>query len=577
MRSNMNMMGSEAIKDFASRHMGEYKIRGSEIIPTYCPICKGNGRDKHSFAINIDTGAYNCKRGSCGVSGSFNQLKKEFGEGSDSKEFMPGTNKPFKKPKTVPQTPSQKIAGYLEGRGISRETWESRGVGESGGRICFPYKDEKGEITLVKFRDLEGKWTREPGGKAIFWGMDSIKGQNLLISEGEMDCLTLIEAGIDNSTTIPSGAGDLTCVEHCWDWLKQFKYIYIWPDNDEPGREMCKRLVRKLGEYRCYIIQSEYKDANEVLLNEGVPGIARAISAAKEVPIAGLTRLAEVQHMDLKKLERVSTGFHKLDRILGGAYMGFLSVWTGHNSSGKSTLLGQVLAESIEAGYKVCAYSGELPASMYRYWVDLQFAGPSNLEGYFDDFRNEMVYFVPSAASEKIREWYKHKYFFHEKHGASTEDDILEIFKYASMRYNCKTFLVDNMMTTVLSTQDDNFYRRQSAFIGRLADFAKQYESHVHVVAHPRKASGRLTKMDVSGSGDITNRADNVISVHRIKDEERYKLGDFQDCAAIVDVFKNRLLGKQELFFGLDFEPNSKRFYCPENGGKSKKYGWEVT
>ncbi len=563
-------------EDFARKHLQPYKIRGNEVVPTYCPFCRGNGKDKYSFALNLETGAYNCKRGTCSVSGNFHQLKKEFGE--ISMEFMPiKEEKTYKKPKTIPKTPTQKAEEYLRLRGFSPDTWTKRKVGESNGKIVFPYY-ENGQAVLMKFREpvKKGSWTREPEGKDVFWGMDEVKGDNLIITEGEFDTLALVEAGIDNAVSIPSGAEGLSCVEDCWDWLDGFKRVYIWPDNDVPGREMCKKLVKKLGEYRCYIISTEHKDANECLYKEGVRGVIKAVNSAKEVPISGIIRMADVKPMDVKSLDRVSTGFQKLDKILGGAFMGFLTVWTGENSSGKSTILGQVLAEAVNNDYKVCAFSGELPAPMFRYWMDLQIAGPGNLESYFDDFQGELAYFVPESITDKIRDWYRHKFFLHENYGAASEDEILEKFRYANMRYNCKVFLVDNLMTTIFNTSEKDFYRQQSNFIGRLCEFAKKHECHIHVVAHPRKTQGRLSKMDIAGSGEITNRADNVVAVHRIKEEERANLDEkFRDCSAIIDVFKNRLLGKQDVYFGLDFEPTSKRFYCPTNGGKDKKYGWE--
>jgi hypothetical protein len=67
--------------EFADKYLGEYKVRGSEIVPKYYPYCHGGqNRDKESFALNIDKLTFNCKRGSCGVSGTFSKLRSDFGE-----------------------------------------------------------------------------------------------------------------------------------------------------------------------------------------------------------------------------------------------------------------------------------------------------------------------------------------------------------------------------------------------------------------------------------------------------------------------------------------------------------------
>lgn len=561
---------------FAGKYLNPYKVRGNEIIPRYCPFCKGGrNKDTDSFALNTEKLTYNCKRASCGVAGTFSQLLVEYGE-NRSYEFSPAQPRSYTPPKTKIE-PVSKVEAYLKKRGFSKETWEKRKVGENSGKIVFPYYEDN-KLVLIKFREpkKKGKWNREPGGKPVFWGMEHCAPwEPLTITEGEFDCLALEEAGIENCVSIPSGASDLSCVENCWDWLQQFKNIYIWPDTDEPGMEMCRKLVAKLGEARCYIIHTDYKDANECLYNEGVEGVRKAYGNAKAVPLSGIVRLADVKALDVKNLEKVKSGFKGLDKITGGFYLGQVSVWTGINASGKSTALGQVLIESVDQGYTVCAFSGELPAPMFRYWIDLQSAGPDNLEGYYDDFKEDIVYFVPEKHLTTIRDWYRYRFFLHENFGASTEDEIIKVFEYAAMRYNAKIFMVDNLMTTIFTSNDKDFYRQQTNFIGRICDFSKKHECHVHVVAHPRKTEGRLTKMDVAGSGGITNRADNVFSFHRIKDSERDKLPEkLRDCDNVIDVFKNRFGGKQDVSVGLKFEPASKRFYM-KNEQANKKYGWE--
>ena len=72
------------------------------------------------------------------------------------------------------------------------------------------------------------------------------------------------------------------------------------------------------------------------------------------------------------------------------------------------------------------------------------------------------------------------------------------------------------------ASNDGDFYRGQSNFVGRLVEFAKREEVHVHLVAHPRKNDGKamLDADEVGGSGDITNRAYNVFSLQRLTDQE---------------------------------------------------------
>ena len=563
--------------EFAGKYFGEFKMRGDEIVPVACPFCHGGkGRDKYTFALNTAKLTYNCKRGACGVSGTFNQLCREFGESGGNYEYrQPVVH--FKTPKTKPSPAAEKVADYLKRRGFSPATWERRGIGEYNGAVAMPYY-ENGKLVLMKFRPAhkpgpgEKKAWREPGGKAVFWGMDLCDHKKpLLVTEGECDTLALDEAGIENVVSVPSGAGDLTCVDTCWDWLEKFKQVIIWSDNDEPGREMQHKLIQRLGAWRCSVVQHERKDANEVLLFDGKQAVVDAVASAKPVPMDGLIRLADVSGFDYNQVERVRSGIAGIDKIIGGFMMNELTVWTGTNSSGKSTLLGQTLLDAIEQGFVVCAYSGELPGRVFRYWIDLQAAGSLHSELRDDEIREKKVARVPPDITRKISDWYRDKFFLYDSFGAAEDKKILEVFEYAAKRYGCRVFMIDNLMTTTFSNDEKDFYRRQSNFIGKMKDFANKFDVHVHVVAHPRKTSGRLTKMDVSGSGDITNRADNVFSVHRCTKEEQQEHG----CDAFVDIFKNRFSGQQDKSIALVFNETAKRFYMESENQLTDKYSWD--
>ena len=566
--------------DFVKKHMKDFKQRGSEAVPVHCPFCGGGERgDKHTFALNLETGAYNCKRGTCNATGNFTQLLKEYGEMSEqSFEFRPPPKKEYRKPKTKTSEPSNKVEEYLSKRGISKETWQRRGVAESSGNIVFPYYQD-GEHVMNKFRKPEKysgngpKMWREQGGKPVFWGMDDCDpAKPLVIVEGEFDVLALDEAGVDNVVSVPSGAEDLTCIDECWEWLQGFKKIIIWPDADPPGQDMCRKLINKLGAWRCYVVHCEdYKDPNECLYKVGPEETKMLCYAAKEVPISGLVRLADVQAFDWESIVRVRSTIKAINNIIGGYIMGQVSIWTGINASGKSTFLGQELLGAIEQGYSVCAYSGELPGAVFRYWIDLQAAGEGNISQKHDEVMDKEVFYLRKDVAGKVRNWYRDRFFLYDSFGGTEQDDLLKVFEYAAMRYNCKLFLVDNLMTSIFASSEKDYYRKQSNFIGQVIDFAHRHDAHVHVVAHPRKTEGRLSKMDVLGSSEITNRADNVFAMHRALEEERAE----HECDAILDIFKNRFLGQQGEAISLDFDTKSKRFYMPSNQVMlTYKFGW---
>ena len=88
----------------------------------------------------------------------------------------------------------------------------------------------------------------------------------------------------------------------------------------------------------------------------------------------------------------------------------------------------------------------------------------------------------------------------------------------------------------------------------------------MHLIAHPKKTQGELTKEDIAGTLDITNRADNTFSVCRNDETNQTE----------IKILKNRSDGLQNKQIFLDFDTNCKRFTAIDNDMyKFKKYGWE--
>jgi twinkle protein len=569
-------------EEFARKHFRDYRQKGAELVPVYCPFCHGGkSGDKFTFALNMENLTYNCKRGNCNETGTFTKLLKHFGEQAPNFEIKRLATKTYKAPQTKVSEFSEKVEQYLKLRGIGLDVCRKYQVGESGGNIAFPYHDDKGNLVLMKFRKPE-KYTgkgqkawREEGGKAIFWGMNLCRPDKpLVITEGEFDTLSLTECGIVNVVSVPSGAEDMSCIDNCWDWLQQFKKIIIWPDNDEPGQEMCRKLINKLGNWRCAVVESVYKDANECLFKAGHDGVLEEFGNAKNVPIVGLISLADVKAFDYDGLTRIKSSVKLLNKHTAGYIGGQLSVWTGDSGSGKSTFVGQELLEAIEHGYAVCAYSGELPAPVFRYWIDLQAAGQNNLSYKDDVLRGEKVPYLKSDIADNIRKWYASKFYLCDNYSEATDTTILELFQYAAMRYDCKVFLIDNLMSMTLDGPDSDYYRQQSLFLQQAKQFSRKHDVHVHVVAHPRKSGGRSTKDDVAGSKNITDWADNVFGVYRVKEEDTDPI--YKNFNTVIDVLKCRFTGVVGKPIGLFFEGDSKRFSTESESRDSYKYGWET-
>lgn len=369
-------------------------------------------------------------------------------------------------------------------------------------------------------------------------------------------------------------------VPKCKALFDLFPYVVIATPNALAREDMLEELRPRLPSTSLYVVTDagwrKCKTVDEYIDAYGESQIPNILTGAEELPAYGLINLATVRSRDLSKVPRCLSTFPVLDRGIGGFFAGELSVWTGKRGIGKSTILGQLLLDAIDQGHTVCAYSGELTAAQFRDWIYLQAAGPNHIV-YQEDSATGKKLARPDAMAEKlIDEWTNERFWLFDLEHNSQHDPehILSQFEYAHMRYGADVFLVDNIMAVDFElSRTVDFNRAQSKFAIALARFCKKHNVHIHLVVHPRKATSdknsAVTSDDVSGSGDITNAADNVffLTTHAADGND----GITQK--PLLQILKNRDFGAKGQQW-LDFDRKSRRFF-PDRGIPDKRYGWD--
>lgn len=564
------------VKDFAESYLRPYKEHNDEIVAMHCPFCGNDSKDKWKFYLNRTKKTFICHRGKCGRKGHFTELCKEFGQVADREEEYYAARPSYKKPRPekLPQyTALDRVENYLQSRGISKKTWERRKIGESQGAIAMPYY-ENGEVVLVKFRlpyppkDGEPKSWMSEGGKPVLWGMELCdKKYPLVIVEGEIDALSLDECDVPNVLSVPIGAGNLNWIENCWDFMTQYKEIVFWVDNDAAGKKMLAECQRRLSDWKLRSVKSEHKDANDALrASKDKVTLALMVEMAPPLPISGVIDLAEIDESDDENIVRVCSGMGKLDKNIGGFALGEVTVWTGKPGEGKSTFIGQTLLNAVKHGHKVCAYSGELRAKQFRYWLYLQAAGPDNITEVEDNKTGFKYYRVNYDAMTRIREWHRGRLYLYDNRNdqAIKESQILPVFRRSANQYGCDVFLIDNMMTAQFEYgRERDYYQAQGDFFREISAFAQAHNVHVHVVAHPRKTQGKeIDGDDIAGTKVLVNLAQNVISVERGK--------SINTCE--IKVIKNRETGLKDKIITYLFDPKCKQF---NDSVLPITFGWE--
>ena len=258
--------------------------------------------------------------------------------------------------------------------------------------------------------------------------------------------------------------------------------------------------------------------------------------------------LCDVEEVDLASLPHFSSGIKSLDKIILGLFEKQLIVITGKRGQGKSTFASQILANALDEGKNVFAYSGELPDYHFRNWLDMQIAGVQNMDAQKNNY-GDMIYSIKKSALDELTKFYRGRaYIFDNQNipqGKQLQETLVGAVEYAAKELKCKVILIDNIMTAVDMLSADP-YAVQGDFVKKIKAIANNMDVTIILIAHPRKTKNgeEIQNDDVSGTGDITNLADVVLSYSRLQKsgtKDPTENGKYQSA---ISVTKNRLNGR---------------------------------
>ena len=506
-----------------------------------CPSCSKDRKKRNSKDCVVSqkpdgTEVFFCHH--CGESGVYNQSPNPHPTPHQHREEQ----KMFK-PQVVQDLDKDHVE-FLKKRGISQKTakvvgifgaekWFTR-LNKKAKSIAFPYT-KNGEMMAVKYRSLEGKdFTQDASGSTLLFNIDNIdKSKPLIFVEGEIDALTLIECGIDNVVSVPTGApikvsegkvdpSEDKRFQYIWqshEVIKECEKIIIATDNDTAGQALAEELARRIGKDKCHLVEFDgHKDFNEVLLKSGKDEVKKILDSAKPYPVEGLLSPADF----LERLNNLrsngtgkgkSTGYKTLDDIYT-VVEGQLTVVTGYPSSGKSNFVDQLmvnLGSQHDWKFAVCSFENAPETHIARLMEIRQ-------KKRFFEGKNQMN---KDEYTEGF-EWVNNHFIFltHQSSEPSTIDSILERLKVAVARDGVRGAVIDPY-NYIIMDKESSETESISNMLTRIQSFAKAYGCHIWFVAHPAKMQRygnelpRPDGMAISGSMAWWAKADVGLTVHR--------------------------------------------------------------
>jgi twinkle protein len=542
---------------FVSANGAETRRKGNELEFKYCPYCSGNKKDRYTFSINLETGAYCCLRASCGKQGHFVELARDF-----NYPLLDTQPKKYRKLKQAPIQIREPAIEYLKTRGISAEIAKKYKITTQRDKddiLVFPFFDENGIMVAAKYRktdfqkgiDKNKEWF-EHDTKPILFGMrQCVDFGSLVITEGQIDSLTLAECGIQNPVSVPTGARGFTWVEHCYNWVNQFKELIIFGDYENNRITLVDDIAKKFPKKKIKVVRKvDYlgeKDANDIYRKYGKAAILTAVGNAELRPVTAVKDLSTVKNINLSEMPNVKTGIYELDKTIGGIYYGQVALLTGKRGEGKSTLGSMIFKSALEQNISCFAYSGELPDYHFRSWLDLQVAGSQNIIMKKNEY-DEPYYVIDSNIKRTLDDWYSGRAYVYDNDALieTTDEEkeqimLLSTIERVARQYDVRFVLLDNLMTALDVSDSEELFNSQREFVKKIKRLAHELDIAILLIAHPKKEnkSAELDNDSVSGTSDITNLVDIVMTYSKNDDTATNDV-----FPSLIGITKNRLTGK---------------------------------
>jgi len=513
--------------EYISSKGWEFKKQSGQIVLKVCPFC--NDEKWHFYISPENGGPYFCHK--CNEKGNLWKLKKHMGDGDIQESIRPAFSKPLSK---IPDQSlalqyheallkNQKALDYLTGRSLSIDTIKRFQIGfvhkDNTGWISIPhYQNDK--LVNIKFRSLpptEKTFRRIPDCKSVFFNGDILKGQKeIFITEGELDCISLIQAGIENAVSGTTGAGSF---DPEWiDQLKPLKKNYIVYDADQKGQEGARSLAKRLGYGRCFnILLPDGLDVNDYFkAGHDIFDFQKLVTQAQRFDLPGVISTQTAFNLLKHEAERgrdntgIITPWSNVNHLVKSFKPGDLIILSAFPKTGKTSFTLQISIETALNQNPVLFYCLEMRAErLIRKVIECRYRSKNITSELTKRAEFELsdipLYFGHSFKKQKL-------------------EDVLRLIREAIQRYDLKLVIFDNIHFLIRSVTNVN--EELGLAVQGFKLLAEEMEIPIIIIAQPRKRG--------SGSHDEIMRADDI----------KYSNAIHADCDQMIILHRKRKVSK---------------------------------
>lgn len=352
-------------------------------------------------------------------------------------------------------------------------------------------------------------------------------GKKLVITEGEIDCLTVaqLQGGKYPVVSIPRGAKDAKkTLAANMDWLNGFHEIILMFDMDKDGRDAAMECAEILPAGKVYVAKLPLKDANACIMDgQSAAVIDQIWNAEKFVPDGVVSARSLKRRIKEKKaIEPLPfVAPFKLREMTKDVRPGEVILVTSGSGSGKSTFVRQNVhnwfaLHSVKVGVAMLEESVEETVQDIvglEMGVRVRQDPDRYTEEQFDETFDRLF---PEDGTDKL--------FLYDAFAESAEDRLLARLAYMVDVEGCQVIVLDHISIVVSAMDGENDERKMiDRLMTKLKSFAKAKAVVMVAICHlknpekgkPHEEGRAVSATDLRGSGGLRQLSDTIIAVER--------------------------------------------------------------
>lgn len=414
-------------------------------------------------------------------------------------------------------------------------------------------------------------------------------GKRLIITEGEIDCMTVnqVLGGTWPVVSVPNGAQSaVKAIKENLAFVTSYAEVVLCFDMDEPGQDAAHAVADILPPGKCKIVKLPYKDANECLVANHSKQLVSAIWEAQHYSPDEILHVSKVSN-DMEEISNVRVypfPYDNLSEFLIGQRSGEITLWASGTGSGKSTILRELMHHHLEEGRSVgCIMLEESPQETMDDLISLMLNKPVRAIRacrMMNELRTKMgkspinMTILDDLTEEEYqsakRKLCGTNLFIYDHLGNNAMTNLLARMEFMATSLKVDVIILDHITAAAaglmgLSDKDIEGGGSERVIIDtlmkELRSIAVRTGVHIDIVSQLKKndksyeEGDRITLQDLRGSGALASVPNTVVALERDRQNGDDKIAN----TTIVRVLKNRLTGRAGIATALFYDHRTGR------------------